>query len=124
MLRDGYKAIKMINENVLVGWKYELLNTSPNTDYTVNIYYKFEDKDGFQIKESSASENVPTEEIRTIQNTILIPYEEYKLISKASWSVALTNRWNDKKLKGDRFDRAGKILKENAPYWLKNRMKL
>lgn len=123
VLRDGYKAIKMINEKVLVGWKYVLLNTSPSTNYIVNIVYKFEDKDGFQIKESSASENVPKEEIRTLQKTTLVPYEDYKRISNASWSVSLTPKWTDKKLKGDRFDRAGKILKESAPYWLKNRMK-
>ena len=123
VLRDGYKAIKITNDKVLVGWKYVVLNTSPNTNYIVNIDYIFEDKDGFQIKENSASENVPKEEIRTIKNTTLIPYEDYKRISNASWSISLTPKWNDKKLKGNRFDRAGKILKKNAPYWFKDRLK-
>jgi hypothetical protein len=31
--------------------------------------------------------------------------------------------WGDKDLEGNRFERAGKILKESAPYWLKNRLK-
>lgn len=123
VLRDGYKAIKIVDEKVLVGWKYELLNTSPNTNYSATIHYKFEDKDGFQVNESSATENVPKKEIRTIQKTTWIPYEDYKRISNASWSVSLTPNWNDKKLKGNRFERAGIILKESAPYWLKNRLK-
>ena len=123
VLRDGYKAIKVVDEKVLVGWKYELLNTSPNTNYIATIEYRFEDKDGFQVNESSASENVPKEEIRTIQKTTWILYEDYKRITNASWSISLTPKWNDKKLKGDRYERAGKILKESAPYWLKNRLK-
>lgn len=122
VLRDGYKAIKLDDKKVLVGWKYELLNTSSNSNYNVSITYKFNDKDDFQISESSAAENVPKEQIRTIQNTTWIPYEDFKRICGSIWSVSLTPGWSDKKLKGNRFERAGKILKKNAPYWLKNRL--
>jgi hypothetical protein len=121
-LRDGYKAIKLTDNKVLVGWKYEILNTSPETIYKATINYKFNDRDGFHIIESSASENIWSEESGTIQNTIWIPYEDYERISGASWEVVLTPNWNDKKLKGNSFERAGKILKEKAPYWLTTRL--
>jgi hypothetical protein len=122
VLKDGYKAIKLVDQKVLVGWKYELLNTSPSTNYTVSIEYKFNDKDDFLIKESSGSENVPKQQIRTIMNTTWISYEDFKRISGSSWSVSLTPGWGDKKLKGNRFERAGNILKDKAPYWFKGRL--
>ena len=122
VLRDGYKAIKLNGDKVLVGWKYELLNTSPIDNYNVSITYQLKDKDDFQISESSASEIVRSGQVSTIQTTTLIPYEDFTRVSGSGWSVHLTPDWTDKKLKGNRFERAGSIFKKNSPYWFKARM--
>jgi hypothetical protein len=119
VLRDGYKAIKVVEDNVLMGWKYELLNTSTNIGYTVTIEYKLEDSDGFIVNESSSGDRVPPEEIRTIQKTTLVSYEDYKRIKNCSWSIRVTPIWINEKLSGTPFERAGAILKKGAPHWLK-----
>lgn len=119
VLRDGYKAIKIVGDNILMGWKYELLNTSPKRNYIVTIRYQLEDTDGFLINESSSTKNIPPGEIGNIQETTYVPLDDYNRITGASWYVRLTPDWSTEKLSGNRFERAGVILKENAPYWLK-----
>jgi hypothetical protein len=117
-LRNGYKAITLSGDKILMGWKYELLNTSNITSYTVTVNYLLEDSDGFVINESSSSENVRPKEISIVKQTTLVPYEDYKRIKNCSWYIKLTQPWINEKLSGTPFERAGSILKDNAPYWL------
>jgi hypothetical protein len=53
VLRDGYKAIKIVADKVLMGWNYELLNTSSTVPYMITVKYNLEDGDGFIVNESS-----------------------------------------------------------------------
>jgi hypothetical protein len=119
VLRDGYKAIKIVGDNVLMGWNYELLNTSPKRSYIVTVNYDLEDGDGFLINESTSEKNVPPQEIRTLKQTTLVPCDNYNRIKGYSWYVRLTPDWKTEKLEGNRFERAGVILKKEAPYWLR-----
>src|SRR5208337_3757230 len=61
-LRQGYKAIKLVEGKVLMGWQYELLNTSLTTNYNVTVNFDLEDIDEFIVNESSSSENVPPQD--------------------------------------------------------------
>jgi hypothetical protein len=119
VLRDGYKAIKIAGDKVLMGWQYEALNTSNIKSYIVSIDYKLVDNDGFIINESSSANNVKPYKIINIKQTTLVSCDDYNKITGALWSIKLIPNWNIEKLESNRFKRAGAILKKESPYWLK-----
>lgn len=123
VLRDGYKAIKVDGKKVLMGWQYEVLNTSPSKGYNVTVDYRFEDKDGFVICESSGSEIIAKKEYDTVKNTVLVSYSDYNRILRRSWSVQVSPDWSEEKLKGTPLERAGELLKQDSPYWLEDKLK-
>ena len=53
-LRSGHKIIKRFGDELLVGWQYELINTSKK-NYLVEITYQILDSDGFLVSESKSS---------------------------------------------------------------------
>lgn len=123
ILREGYKPIKRVGGKILLGWKYTVLNTSPNRSYEVTINYEFVDKDGFRIASDSGSEWVQKENTGTVKSTLHIPSDDYHRILRTSWTLNLRLSWSDEKLKGNRFERAAKICKDNCPYWYEDRLK-
>jgi len=123
VLRYGHKAIKRVGDKILVGWNYIILNTSPYTPYMVTIDYKFSDEDDFDVATDTAKEWVRAKDYVNVKNTLLISADDYERISRDHWIVSLSPNWQDKELKGDRFERAAKILKDNCPYWYKDRLK-
>ena len=103
-----------------MGWKYEVLNVSDKGLY-VTINYKVVDIDGFELGSSSQSEWVKAEKYTTIQNTLVVPFNDIGRIGGGSWeisSIQPSYKLSDLKEKGNRFERAGRVLKENRPYWI------
>ena len=80
----------------------------------------FKDEDNFIINKSTATKDVAPSKIETIQHTTLVSFSDYERIDDAGWFVNMSPYWSEKKLKGTRQARAGKILKDEAPYWYKD----
>jgi len=118
-LRSGYKVIKEKGEDLLVGWKYELVNSS-STDRTVTVYYKITDSDGFYVGTGNSSKTVPKKSYEVIKGTLFVEKDDIDRIKGSSWSISLKTVLTTKnKSKGNRFDLAGEVLKDNGPWWLK-----
>ncbi|WP_299202503.1 hypothetical protein [uncultured Amphritea sp.] len=122
VLQTSYKIIKLGAEKALVGWKYEVINTSPLTEYTVTVNYKIEDLDGFVIGEGTGESYVTPESYGSIQGTVLIDKNDVERLSNSSWLVGLSPDWLESEIKTEkkRYERLQNILKrkEPTPRWV------
>ncbi len=120
VLRTGYKLIKIGDEKSLVGWKYEVINTSSKNKYITSIDFELEDADGFVIASGSGSSPVQEKSYGVVQGTIKVHNSDLKRLSSSGWSISLSPSWQskEKKVKGKRYDRLKKIIKDAAPSWV------
>ena len=121
-LRTGFKVLKIQPEGALVGWSYEVINTSPSTTYTVKIDYKLTDTDDFVIGSSIGEGIVVAEGYRKITGIINIENDDLSRLIGSSWTVLLSPIWmaTESKTEGNRYERLEKIVKDTKPlpFWL------
>lgn len=123
-LRSGHKIIKGLGEELLVGWQYELINTSKK-NYLVEITYQILDDDDFLVGESKKTKFIYGESIDKISDTFNVSYVNEDRLTNNSWFVGLTPEYDPKHVKNkrlDRFDKACKILKakeSQLSLWIK-----
>jgi len=125
VLRTGFKVIRVDADTSLVGWKYEIVNTSPKTKYTTRVNFSIEDADGFLIKEGDGKSIVQPNGLGVVTGTITIPNADLDRLSSSGWTIALSPDWEikEKNTKGKRYARLGKILKGNSPSWVDEEVK-
>lgn len=119
-LRTGFKILKIRPESSLVGWTYEIVNTSPSTKYSVEIDFKLTDADDFVVGSSIESGIVGPEDYRKITGTINIDNDDLSRLNNSDWTVLLSPSWStsESKTEGNRYERLEKIIKDAAPIWL------
>ncbi len=72
VLRHGFKIIREEGDKVLVGWRYEVINTSPENNYTASIDFKLIDYDGFEVGSVKDSVYVKANSYAELKNTFYI----------------------------------------------------
>lgn len=119
VLRTGYKALKIKDESALIGWIYEIVNTSPNTRYDVTVNFKLTDKDDFEIGSSTEMSFIQAGSYKKITDTIYIDHEDLSRLSGSSWTISLTPSWdfNESDTSGSRYERLKKIINDVRPSW-------
>jgi len=125
-LRSGYKIIREHNSELLLGWKYELVNTiSEPINVTVN--YKILDFDGFEVCEVSESKFIQSKSIDTIQDTFTVPSIEKDRLQKVSWTISpgTYNYSNLEKYNHNRYLKCAEIISTEledfrGPFWIRN----
>jgi len=119
-LRSGFKVIKKIGDKLLVGWKYEVINVSKDS-FLVTIDYKVNDYEGFTVGEGKGKEYIKGGKIETVIDTFRVPFEDLERLDTSNWTVIFSHEYKKKKI--NRFKEAGKILKDNSPFWLQRYLK-
>lgn len=108
VLRAGYKVIKPGSQQSLVGWRYDVANTSPSTTYEVDVDYKLVDKDSFKIESSSGDIWINPESHDTIYGTMYISNTDLdRLSTSPDWAIRLSPNWitSEKDTQGTRYER-------------------
>jgi len=126
VLRSGFKVIKIVNDEVLVGWKMEVLNTSENNPYKVEVNYSITDGDSFVVKSSTESKWVKPKEFGTIKSTMTINMVNLDRLKADTWYISAPD-WKDKEknVKTKRYERMSKIVADESkrPYWVEDTIK-
>ncbi len=81
VLRSGYKIIKLGADKSLIGWKFDLVNTSPQTAYKAEVDYRLLDVDNFEIVNSSGDTWAYPESHATIYGTMYICNSDLERLS-------------------------------------------
>lgn len=121
VLRTGFKVLSVDEENAWVGWKYEMLNTSPENDYTADINFTLLDEDQFELASGSQSQLVESNYGAIAKGKIKIQRSELKRLNSSSWTIFLGNTWSEqeKNVKEKRYQRSSKIMLDRyAPDWI------
>lgn len=120
VLKTGFKVIKAGLEKSVVGWKYEIANTSPKTTYTPSVTFTLQDSDGFDIASGSSETVIEPQSFGTIMGTINVNNSDLGRLSDSTWFIGLSPNWleNEKGTKDDRYTRLTKINKKFFPYWV------
>jgi len=124
VLRTGYKIIRFGHESSLIGWVYEIMNTSPESFYEATVTFKILDQDRFLIEEGEGKTGIRPGSYGTVQDTISVANDDLSRITNSSWTIQLSPDWMsmEKETKGKRYDRLCKIIREktpsaNLPFW-------
>lgn len=121
VLQSGFKVIKVYDDEALVGWKVDVLNTSQNNSYKVDINYSITDEDSFIVTTSTESEWVKPEEFSTIKSTIKVNVSNLDRLKDDTWYISAPD-WEDKEknVKTKRYERLAKIIVDDnkRPYWI------
>jgi len=119
VLRSGFKVLKLKSDSALVGWNYEIANTSPSSRYEVTVGYSLTDRDDFKIGTSTGTGIIQPKGYEKITGTINIGVEDLERLNSSTWTIVLNPSWsfNEKKTTGIRYERLEKFFKDIAPLW-------
>lgn len=119
VLRTGFKVIRSSSERSLIGWKYEIINTSPSTTYFPTVNFTLQDKDGFDIASGSGDGRVSPKAYEAIHGTISIENVDLERLSKSTWSISLTPSWQieESSTQGFRYSRLAAMEAAVFPFW-------
>lgn len=125
VLRTGFKVIRVGPQKSLVGWKYEIVNTSPSTKYVPDVEFELQDEDGFDIASGRSDSIVQPESYGVITGTIEIDNIDLERLSQSSWTIQLSSNWeaNEIGTMGKRYDRLKKLAQSHLPAWAKEEAK-
>lgn len=121
LMRSGYKVLKVKDGKALVGWQYEVMNTSPKTNYVATISLDLTDRDGFKIAGSSKSGKVLKGSFSQIKDTIEIDSDDIDRLSNTDWTISLSGDWkaSEKNTPKTRYERFVELVLNNeAPWWI------
>ncbi|MBE7560580.1 hypothetical protein HS125_17210 [bacterium] len=126
VLRSGFKVIRLGTDHSLVGWKYELINTSPKTTYVANVTFTLQDADGFDIDSGVGEAAIPAERYGVVTGTINVDNVDVERLSDSSWAIGLKPNWkeNERQTPGTRDSRLTKLAKSQMPLWVYELAKL
>lgn len=126
VLRSGFKVIKVVNDEALVGWRMDVLNTSEKNPYKVEINYSITDEDSFVVTTSTESDWVKPEEFGTIKSTMKVNIANLDRLKSDTWYISAPD-WQDKEknIKTERYERMSKIIVDDnkRPYWIDETIK-
>lgn len=129
VIRSGHQVIQQSPEHVLVGWSYDVVNTSART-YSATVDYALKDVFGHTIGSSTSTERVTGGSIQTLYGEIslshqdaarlpMVPERSQGLYTHSNWMISLDPDWAIEPQQGTTTsERAIKILSENPPTWL------
>jgi hypothetical protein len=119
VLRTGFKVIRIGPQKSLVGWKYEIVNTSPSTKYAPEVEFILQDEDGFDIAFGRSDSIVQPTSYGVITGTIEIDNIDLDRMSQSSWTVQLSSNWEVKEsgTTGKRYDRLKALAQSQLPAW-------
>lgn len=125
VLRDGFKVLRIDADSALVGWRYELINTSSKQSYTAEVRYTIQDQDGFDVVEGRGSLLVQPEKYGEISGTLIVTREDVRRLAGSDWAIWLNPDWQslEAKTEGTRYERLTRILKGDIslPAWVRER---
>jgi hypothetical protein len=114
------------NDEALIGWKMDVLNTSKKNIYKVEINYSITDEDSFVINTSTESKWVKAEEFGTIKSTMKVNISNLDRLKSDTWYVSVPG-WDEKEksVTTKRYDRMAKLVANDnkCPYWIANIVK-
>jgi hypothetical protein len=119
VLRTGFKVIRSGSDTSLVGWKYEIINTSPTTRYVPTVNFTLQDQDTFEIESGTGTSFVDPQEYETITGTININNNDLERLSASTWTISLSPNWesSETNTKGTRYERLANVDSSTFPYW-------
>ena len=121
-LRDSFKILQIDPESAVVGWRYELINTSPKQAYTADVQYTIQDQDGFDVAHGSGSVTVQAKTYNEISGTLDVSRENVRRLAGSRWTIRLNPDWQiqEAKTEGTRYERLTAILQSNVnmPSWI------
>ncbi|MBY6034365.1 hypothetical protein [Marinobacter daepoensis] len=119
VLRTGFKVIRVGPQKSLVGWKYEIVNTSPSTKYVPEVEFELQDEDGFYIASGRSDSIAQPESYGVITGTIEIDNIDLGRLSQSSWVIQLSSNWevNEAGTAGKRYDRLKALAQSQLPAW-------
>lgn len=125
VLRTGFKVIRIGSQKSLVGWKYEIVNTSPSTKYTPEVEFVLQDEDGFDIAIGRSDSIVQPETYGVITGTIEIDNIDLDRLSQSSWTIQLDSNWQVKEsgTTGERYERLKALAQSQLPAWAREEAK-
>ncbi len=115
VLRTGFKVLRFDNEEAaLVGWAYELVNTSPKQGYTANVEYSLTDFEGFEIATGNGKTIVQPEDYGFVRGIITVNNKDLPRLYSSTWTLSLSPPWTiyEDKTKGDRYSRLESVIKK------------
>lgn len=121
VMRSGYKILKIKDGKALVGWQYEVMNTSPANDYVATVQLDITDGDGFKVQGSKKIEKVRRNSYSAIRSTVEIDSDDIERLDSTDWSISLSPNWEikEKQTKRKRYERfAALVVSEAAPWWV------
>ena len=120
VLRTGFKVLKVENEHALVGWNYEVANTSRSKKYDATVTFNLEDEDGFQIASGTGSEPIQPKSFGIISGIMKVSLTDMKRLNKSGWRIGLEPAWvlEEEGSEGSRYDRLKEIVVDSGPIWL------
>lgn len=121
-LRDSFKVLRLDSDTALVGWRYELFNTSPKTTYTAQVEYTLQDTDGFSISTDSASKMLRPGRYHEVSGTMSISRVDVRRLGGTNWQIGLSPDWrsSEANTQGTKYERLAELLNtgERAPAWI------
>jgi hypothetical protein len=126
VLRSGFKVIKVLNDEALVGWKMDILNTSKMYSYEVEVDYSITDEDRFFIITSTERDWIKPNSFGTIKGTITVNAANLHLLKDYTWTISAPD-WKtyEKDVKTKRYERLSELIvdKKKRPYWIDETIK-
>jgi hypothetical protein len=113
-------VIKTDQNGALVGWIYEVANTSPKNGYEVNVEYSITDNDGFGVATDEAKEYIAAQKTKVIRDTVYVANDDVSRLSSSNWTIWLDKNWKDleKGTKQDRYTRLKAVMPDYPPVWV------
>ena len=121
VLRTGYRVLRFDSSGALVGWQYELINTSPKQPYFPTVTFSLEDSEGFELATGTGETILQPESYGVVRGTIPVGGEDIGRLSGSSWKIKIEPAWSvfEAKTSGTRYSRLEAILKKDFPaFWL------
>lgn len=121
VLRDKFKGIKKSNDGLLVGYIFEIVNTSAENGQ-IKIDYKLVDSDNFVIVADSVTQLLPSLSAGAIQSTIMVAWDDVPRISHSTWGITNINSIRNDNTEKDRHELAGNIIAKQYDFddWVHN----
>lgn len=126
-LRTGYKILRDDGNSYLVGWKYDLINTT-GSNREINVTYKLIDGDDFVVVQGKGVKYVKGKSIDTIQDAFVISKKDYSRIYSSTWTINV-GAYDSASMKKNNFSKYGeawKVIDQTNNYrheWIKNYIK-
>ncbi len=126
VLRTGFKVLRFDKDTALVGWAYELVNTSPNSGYFANVGYSLTDFEEFEIATGNGATTVQPEDYGIARGTITVNNKDLPRLYSSTWKISLSPDWTiyEAKTKGDRYSRLEPFLKKLPIVWMNEEVEI